>query len=212
MIEYPIVSQDAAGIVTRTWPTRPPEAHNQAWSTITSTPTTLVGYGITDAQPVDADLTAIAMLTTTVFGRGLLTQADAEATRATIGAGTSNFNGAYGSLSGIPSTFTPASHIHGNITNAGAIGSTANLPLITGASGVIQVGSFGTTANTFCQGNDSRLSDARTPIAHDQAWSTITSTPTTLVGYGITDGQKTITSGTAAPSGGVDGDIYLQYV
>lgn len=65
-------------------------------------------------------------------------------------------------------------HAHGNITNEGAIGSTANLPLITGASGVVTVGSFGTTANTFCAGNDSRLSDARTPTAHTQAASTIT--------------------------------------
>jgi hypothetical protein len=44
-------------------------------------------------------------------------------------------------------------------------------------------------------GNDTRLSDARTPLAHNQAWSTITATPTTLSGYGITDG---ITSATAA--------------
>jgi hypothetical protein len=36
--------------------------------------------------------------------------------------------------------------------------------------------------------NDARLSDARTPTAHNQAFSTITSTPTTLSGYGITDG------------------------
>ncbi len=35
--------------------------------------------------------------------------------------------------------------------------------------------------------SDSRLSDARTPTAHTQAFSTITSTPTTLAGYGITD-------------------------
>ena len=35
--------------------------------------------------------------------------------------------------------------------------------------------------------DDSRLSDARTPTAHNQAWSTITGTPTTLAGYGITD-------------------------
>lgn len=34
-----------------------------AWSSITSKPTTLAGYGITDAQPLDADLTAIAALT-----------------------------------------------------------------------------------------------------------------------------------------------------
>ena len=56
-----------------------------------------------------------------------------------------------------------SSHTHGNLTNAGAIGSTANLPVITGTSGVLQAGSFGTAANTFCQGNDSRLSDSRTP-------------------------------------------------
>lgn len=37
----------------------------QAWSTITGTPTTLTGYGITDAQPADADLTAIAALAAT---------------------------------------------------------------------------------------------------------------------------------------------------
>lgn len=66
------------------------------------------------------------------------------------------------------------SHVHGNITNTGAIGSTANLPLITTASGVITVGSFGTGANTFCVGNDSRLSDARTPTAHTHTTSDIT--------------------------------------
>ena len=58
---------------------------------------------------------------------------------------------------------TPKSHTHGNITNAGAIGATANKPLITGTNGVVSVGSFGTGANTFCQGNDSRLSDYRIP-------------------------------------------------
>ena len=49
-------------------------------------------------------------------------------------------------------------HAHGNITNAGAIGTTASLPIITGTNGVLQAGSFGTTAGTFCQGNDARLS------------------------------------------------------
>jgi len=47
-------------------------------------PTTLAGYGITDAQPLDSDLTAIAALTTQAFGRSLLTQADAAAARTTI--------------------------------------------------------------------------------------------------------------------------------
>jgi hypothetical protein len=77
-------------------------------------------------------------------------------------------------------------------------------------SGTVSV-SYGTSSSTACVGNDARLSDARTPTAHTQAFSTITATPTTLTGYGITDAQKTITSGTAAPSGGTSGDIYLRY-
>ena len=54
----------------------------------------------------------------------------------------------------------------GNITTGGAIGSTANKPIITTTNGALTTGSFGTSANTFCQGNDSRLSDARTPTSH----------------------------------------------
>lgn len=42
---------------------------------------------------------------------------------------------------------------------------------ITG-SGTLAV-SYGTSAGTACQGNDSRLSDARTPTAHNQASNTI---------------------------------------
>jgi hypothetical protein len=64
------------------------------------------------------------------------------------------------------SAFALSAHSHGNITNAGAIGTTASLPIITTTSGVLTTGSFGTTAGTFAQGNDSRLSDARTPLSH----------------------------------------------
>lgn len=39
------------------------------WADITSTPTTLAGYGITDAQPLDGDLTAIAALSSTGYAR-----------------------------------------------------------------------------------------------------------------------------------------------
>ncbi|MFA6335584.1 MAG: hypothetical protein WCX48_08530, partial [Bacteroidales bacterium] len=61
---------------------------------------------------------------------------------------------------------TPVSHAHGNVTNAGLIGVTANLPVITGTGGILPAGAFGTTSTTFCVGNDSRLSDARTPVSH----------------------------------------------
>lgn len=58
---------------------------------------------------------------------------------------------------------TPTSHTHGNLTNAGAIGTTSGLPVITTTGGVLTVGAFGTAAGSFCQGNDARLSDTRTP-------------------------------------------------
>jgi len=101
---------------------------------------------------------------------------------------------------------TPLSHTHGNITNAGAIGSTANLPIITTTSGVLTVGSFGTGANTFCQGNDSRLSDARTPTAHaasHQSGGGDTINHDSLTGF-VSDehfDHTGITIGTAATSG-----------
>ena len=48
---------------------------------------------------------------------------------------------------------TPTSHVHGNITNAGAIGSTSGLPVKTGTSGVLEAGAFGTSAGQFAEGN-----------------------------------------------------------
>jgi hypothetical protein len=85
---------------------------------------------------------------------------------ARIPTGTSNTTVCIGDDSRLSDARTPTSHTHGNITNAGAIGSTANLPIITMTSGVLTTGSFGTSASTFCEGNDSRLSDARTPTSH----------------------------------------------
>jgi hypothetical protein len=61
---------------------------------------------------------------------------------------------------------TPTSHAHGNLTNSGAVGATANLPLKTGTNGVIEAGAFGTGAGEFCAGDDLRLSDDRNPTSH----------------------------------------------
>lgn len=106
-------------------------------------------------------------------------------------------------------TRTPKSHTHGNITNAGAIGSTANKPIITTTSGKLTTGSFGTTANTFCQGNDSRLSDARTPTSHTHTKSEITDFPTTMTPSSHTHTKSEITDfpTTMTPSSHTHGNL-----
>jgi hypothetical protein len=81
---------------------------------------------------------------------------------------------------------TPTSHVHGNISNAGAIGTTANLPVITGTSGVLIAGSFGTTAGTFCQGNDSRLLTITGGITAIAVVSTMPATPVATTLYIVT--------------------------
>ena len=85
--------------------------------------------------------------------------------------------GNWRSLDGLISTVAgkaSATHAHGNISNDGKVGAAANLPLITGTGGVVQAGGFGNQANTFCEGNDSRLSDARTPVAHTHGKADVT--------------------------------------
>jgi hypothetical protein len=136
-----------------------------AWSSITSTPTTLSGYGITDAQPLDADLTAIAALTGTV---GLLH---------TNGAGTWTVDTAT-YLTG-NQTIT----ISGDTTGSGTTAITTTLATVNS-----NVGSFAsaTQVGTFTV-NAKGLITAASNVTVTPAWSSITSTPTTLSGYGITD-------------------------
>ncbi len=117
----------------------------------------------------------------------------------------------------VAGSYADLSHVHGNITNAGYIGVTAAIPLITGTGGIIQAGAFGSTAGTFAAGDDSRLSDSR-PASDVYAWakaatkpsytySEITSTPAindatltlNTAGSGISGSQTfTANQGTAA--------------
>jgi hypothetical protein len=81
---------------------------------------------------------------------------------------------------------TPTTHTHGNITNAGAIGTTSGVPIITGTSGVLQAGAFGTTAGTFCQGNDSRLLSISGGITAIAVVGTMPATPSATTLYIVT--------------------------
>ncbi len=60
------------------------------------------------------------------------------------------FNKDFGTVS---DSVAEGDHEHGNITNDGKVGSTANLPLKTTTDGVVTTGSFGTTSGTFAEGN-----------------------------------------------------------
>ncbi|WP_288923628.1 hypothetical protein [uncultured Bifidobacterium sp.] len=78
-----------------------------------------IGWALTDiddrlSEVSGDDITVKAdnITDATDTGKALITATDAEAAREAIGAGTSDFDGAYGSLTGIPSEFTPAHHTH----------------------------------------------------------------------------------------------------
>lgn len=73
-----------------------------------------------------------------------------------------------------PSTYTPTAHTHGNITNAGAIGSTANLVAVTTTDGVL------TTASR--SGIDSRSTFPPASHTHDDRYYTESEITTLLSG------------------------------
>ena len=104
--DYVQARQDYAyGSLTGVPSTFTPATHNQAWSTITSTPTTLSGYGITDA--LDSAL-VIDLITANAVAGGLdsasiVSLIDSDYVQA-------RQDYAYSSLTGVPSTFTPSTH------------------------------------------------------------------------------------------------------
>ena len=177
-------------------------AGSVAWTNVTGRPT-VSGTNTGDQTiTLTGDVTGsgtgsfAATLANSGVGAGTYRSVTVDAKgRVTAGTNPTTLSG-YGITDAASST-----HVHGNITNAGAIGSTANLPLITTTSGVITTGTFGTAANTFCQGNDSRLSDARTPTTHTHAISDVTNLQTTL------DGK--LSNATNSTQAGYFGDIYL---
>jgi len=157
--------------------------HTQAWSTITSTPTTLLGYGITDAYTkteVDNAIAAhdqlseLADVTISSPASDQVLKFDGtkwvNAAAPGGGGGTVTSVGlslpAQFNVTGSPVTTTGTLTAAWNSQSANVVLASPN-----GSSGV----------PTF------RALVAADIPAHNQAWSTITGTPTTLSGYGITD-------------------------
>lgn len=140
-----------------------------AWSSITSKPTTLSGYGITDAQPLDADLTSIAGLAGT---SGFLKKTAAN----TWSLDTSTY------LTGNQSIT-----VSGDATGTG----TTAIALTLSNSGVT-AGTYNNSATAvspFTVDAKGRVTGTGTAVTITPAWGSITGKPTTLAGYGITDAQ-----------------------
>lgn len=140
-----------------------------------------------------------------------------------IGSGVSVDNNGVISVS---TAYASSTHSHGNISNSGAIGVVSGLPVRTGASGVLTTGSFGSTAGTFCEGSDSRLSDSRTPLSHthgnitnagaigstaNQVVVTTTSgvLTTATIGSGLTLSGGTLTASGGGGGSSVGSDLFL---
>jgi len=84
-------------------------------------------------QPLDSDLTAIAALTTTTFGRSLLTQADAAAARTTLGVTASSPGGSSGQV---------------QYNNSGSFGGVTGITLATGTLSALAITGGTVTSST----------------------------------------------------------------
>lgn len=152
------------------------------WSKLTGTPTTRSGYGITDAQPLDADLTAIAALATAPFGRGLLELADASSTRTALAVVPGTDVQSYDADLALIAALTTTSFGRSLLTLADAAAGRTALAVVPGTN----VQAYSSVLDTFTT-NGSAYYLSRANHTGTQAWSTLTGTPTTLAGYGITD-------------------------
>lgn len=63
----------------------------------------------------------------------------------------------------------------------------------------------GTSSFSGAYGDLAGIPTTFAPAAHTQAWTTITSTPTTLDGYGITDAVRSVTAGAGLSGGTITG-------
>lgn len=187
-------------------------------------------------QPLDSDLTAIAALTTTSYGRAFLALVDAAAGRTALGLGTAatHAHGDYDAAGAAAAAQAASQPLDSDLTAIAALSTTAfgrsllaladaaaaqaalavppTSRLVTAGTGLTGGGSlaadrslavdFGTGAGKVTQGNDSRLSDARTPTAHTHAGADISSGTVAAARLPlVTTAAQGVVPATGTPSG-----------
>lgn len=151
-----------------------------AWSSITGTPTTLAGYGITNAVlntvavSAGAGLTGGGTLTSSVslgIATGGVTNAMLANSNVTIGSTTVALGASASTLAGLASVSS----------------STFTSTVATGTA------PFTVASTTMVANLNAQLLNGQA-ASYYQAWANFTGTPTTLAGYGITDAVSSATT------------------
>ena len=157
-----------------------------AFSNITSTPTTISGYGITDA--FDGAFSSLSGTPTTISGYGIT---DAQAALVS-GTNIKTVNGE--SLLGSGNITISGGSGGAAFTNIGVGADDSTIRSISEGESFLILGGTGVTTASDAEGNI-------TITGFDGAFSSLSGTPTTLAGYGITDA---LTAGDALTGSGLE--------
>lgn len=159
------------------------------WSTITSTPTSLSGYGILDGVSVNGSYANPSWVTSFAYSK--LTGAPSLATVATTGA--------YSDLTGKPTI--PAAQVNSDWNASSGLAQILNKPTL-GTAAAQNTSAFDASG---AAASAQAFAIQRANQTGTQAWSTLTATPTTLSGYGITDATSNARSAITLTTTGTSG-------
>jgi phage-related tail fiber protein len=188
------------------------DSHQHTFANLLGLPTTIAGYGITDAQPLDSDLTAVAALSgvgimtrtgggtaalrsLAVSGTGLsINNADGLTANPTIAINATDLNTAgtvvARDVSGNFSAGTITAALSGNASTATKLQTSRTIGLSGDASGTAAFDGSANATIAVTLGNSGVSAGTYKSVTVDSKGRVTSGTnPTTLSGYGITDAQ-----------------------